>query len=82
MRRIITAAALTFGLAGGGVAMADTRGDHRIESREREAIRDHRDHREARFERHEERGEYRWVKGEWRREGRSWRWIAGHYERC
>ncbi len=82
MRRIITAVVLTFGLAGGGVAMADNRGGHRTEYREREAMRDHRERPAQRFERHQERAGFRWVGGGWNWQGRSWQWIGGHYERC
>lgn len=82
MRRIITAATLVLGLAGGGVAMADNRVDHRVEYREREAIRDHRERPSPRFERHEERAGFRWVGGDWKWQGRSWKWFGGHYQRC
>ncbi len=79
MRRIISAAALSLSLLGGGVAMADNHFDRRGE--QRETYRD-RDERPApRYERHDERRGFRWNAGEWRWSGREWRWAPGHYVR-
>ena len=77
MRRIITAAALSAGLMGGGVAMADTRGnmrgEHRVEQRESRG--------EIRGERRETRGEIRGERRETRGEIRGERRYEPMQER-